>query len=156
MNMSRSMSCYPLKGSMKIIKLNKDAKIPTKGSKYAAGFDVYANEESTIPPFEKKLISLGIILQIPHGMYGRLASRSSLSLKHGIEVGAGVIDSDYRGEVKILLYNFSRKTYHVSKGDRIGQIIIECCNYPNIEVIKSIDELEQTQRNHGGFGSTGI
>lgn len=92
-------------------------------------------------------------MAIPVGNYGRIAPRSGLACKHMIDVGAGVIDSDYRGEVRILLFNFSEKDFEVQKGDRIAQLIIE--KY-SITTIREVTELGNTERGEGGFGSTGV
>lgn len=85
--------------------------MPTKATEHAAGYDLYSIEDKTIMPGEKCVISTGIALQIPEGNYGRVAPRSGLAFKHYIDVGAGVIDSDYRGEVKVLLFNFGKDEF---------------------------------------------
>lgn len=94
---------------MRIKKLNPQAYIPTKGSEHAAGYDLYSIDALTVPKQGKALVSTGISMQIPIGNYGRIAPRSGLAAKNHIDVGAGVIDADYRGEVKVLLFNFSSK-----------------------------------------------
>jgi dUTP pyrophosphatase len=101
----------------------------------------------------RELISTGIAVQIPPGSYGRIAPRSGLAYKHFIDVGAGVVDSDYRGEVKVLLFNFNDRAFRVSYGDRIAQLIIE--KYTPT-VIQEVETLDESQRGEGGFGSTGI
>lgn len=98
------------------------------------------------------LVSTGISVAIPHDCYGRVASRSGLAMK-GIEVGAGVIDSDYRGEVKVLLRNLGGFPFEVKHGDRIAQLIIENIITPDVTEVKDLD---QTVRGSGGFGSTGV
>jgi len=100
----------------------------------------------------KKLIKTDISIAVPKGTYGRIAPRSSLANKHFIDVGAGVIDEDYRGPVGIILFNFSDDDFVVNKGDRIAQLILERILTPDISVV---DNLEQTDRGEGGFGSTG-
>jgi len=92
-------------------------------------------------------------VQIPEGCYGRIAPRSGLASKNFIDVGAGVIDCDYRGNVGVLLFNFSEEQFIVNKGDRIAQLICEKIEYPELE---QVDELDITERNTAGFGSTGI
>lgn len=138
---------------LKIKKLNPKAFIPTKGSEHAAGYDLYAIEELTIPSRGKSLVSTGISMAIPVGNYGRVAPRSGLACKNFIDVGAGVIDADYRGEVKVLLFNFSDSEFKVNHGDRIAQLIIEKYTRTDIE---EVEDLDATVRGEGGFGSTGV
>lgn len=92
-------------------RLNAKAYLPTKGSEQAAGYDLYSVEQLTVGAKQKALISTGISMAIPQGNYGRVAPRSGLSVKNFIDVGAGVVDSDYRGEVKVLLFNFSDQDF---------------------------------------------
>lgn len=102
--MDNSNSFFP---KLKVRKLHPDAKLPTKGSEHAAGYDLSSVEETVVQPKDKMLVSTGLAMAIPYGNYGRVAPRSGLATKHFIHVGAGVVDADYRGEVKVLLYNFS-------------------------------------------------
>lgn len=104
-----------------------------------------------IPP--KGLVSTGIRVAIPRSYYGRLAPRSGLALKHGIDVGAGVIDADYRGDVKVLLFNFGTEAFQVRKGDRIAQLIVEKISPDETMIV--VDALDDTVRDASGFGSTG-
>lgn len=136
------------------IKLEKDAKIPTKGSPFAAGYDIYSNEDCVIPAGERKLVGSGFRLEMPliFEYYFRIAPRSGLACK-GIDVGAGICDADYRGEVKILLINNSKSDFKVSKGDRIAQGIFEQIRQVFFNVVSEIND---TQRGEGGFGSTGV
>jgi dUTP pyrophosphatase len=107
----------------------------------------------TIYPGNRSLVSTGVAVKLPPGVYGRVAPRSGLSVKNGIQVGAGVIDADYRGEIKVLLFNQTLdNTFEVEPGDRIAQLICERCELP--EVIQ-VEELDDTLRGEGGFGSTG-
>ena len=133
--------------------LSKTAQLPKKGSVFAAGYDLYASETTTIPPKDKSLVSLGISMAIPVGCYGRIAPRSGLAVKKFIDVGAGVIDSDYRGEVKVLLFNFGKEEFVVNQGDRIAQLVIERIALTDI---MQVDQLDETVRGEGGFGSTGV
>ena len=94
--------------------------MPVKGSVYAAGYDLHAIEEKVVPARGKALIGTGLAFGIPVGNYGRIAPRSGLAAKNSIDIGAGVIDSDYRGEVKVLLFNFSDTDFKVVEGDRIA------------------------------------
>ena len=132
--------------------LKPTAIVPKRGSANAAGYDLCACEDSLV--YYSGLISTGIAIAIPHGYYARVASRSGLAVK-GIEVGAGVIDSDYRGEVKVLLryFNFTVEPFAIKAGDRIAQLIIEKIITPEPTVV---DNLDDTVRNDGGFGSTGV
>lgn len=134
-------------------KINPIAIVPTRGSDYAAGYDLYAVEDVCVLNVGRALVSIGIAVSLPEGTYGRIASRSGLSLKHGIEVGAGVIDQDYRGEIKVLLYNHDVvDAFNIKAGDRIAQLVIEKCFAP---LIVEVPELYPTQRGSGGYGSTG-
>jgi deoxyuridine 5'-triphosphate nucleotidohydrolase len=135
------------------VKVSKDAKLPTRGSTFSAGMDLYSVENTVIPKRGRKLVKIGIIPYIPSHHYGRVASRSGISLKYGIEVGAGVIDSDYRGELGVVLYNHSDVDFTVSVGDRIAQLIIEKIAVPSIAWIYK--RTDTTDRGEGGFGSTG-
>ena len=110
---------------LKIKKLVPHAELPYKGSALAAGYDIVAAEDTTVPAKGKQLVSTGITIAIPEGYYGRVAPRSGLAVKNFIDVGAGVIDSDYRGEVKVLLFNFSDVEFVVQRGDRIAQLVLE-------------------------------
>lgn len=132
--------------------LREGGQVPKRGSAYAAGYDLYAAEDALIKAGGSGLVGTGISIAVPEGTYGRIASRSSLALNHSIHVGAGVIDLDYRGEVKVLLYNLSDKDFAVARGDRAAQLIIEKIATPDALVV---DELPSSERSAGGFGSTG-
>lgn len=134
------------------IKLEEGALKPKRGSDQAAGYDLYANKPDMINPHDRRLISTGLRIAIPEGHYGRIAPRSGLAVKKSVDIGAGVIDSDYRGEVKILVINNGRETFHINKHDRIAQLILEKISLPEITVVEDLDE---TNRGEGGFGSTG-
>ena len=134
------------------VKLNyEDAQAPTRGSGEAAGYDLYSYENETVAPNQIKLIDTGISIRVPEGTYGRIAPRSSVS-KKGILVNAGVIDRDYRGPVKIMLHNLSNNDYVINKNDRIAQLILEQIKTPPVQLV---EELDDTERGEGGFGSTG-
>jgi len=133
------------------ITLSPGATMPTRGSEGAAGYDLYALEDTTINCFQFKPVSTGVSIEIPAGHYGRVAPRSGLSVKHGVMVGAGVIDSDYRGEIKVALATLNG-VYEFKKGDRIAQLIIERIATPELV---QVDSLDNTDRGDGGFGSTG-
>jgi dUTP pyrophosphatase len=117
-----------------------------------AGADITASEKIAIPPRERTLVSTGVRLEIPEGYVGLIWPRSGLAVKKGIDCGAGVIDSHYRGEVKILLFNHSDNEFQIEPGDRIAQILIQ-----KVERVKFhlVDQLNETARSDAGFGSTG-
>jgi dUTP pyrophosphatase len=136
---------------LKVKILKADAQIPLRASNGSVGYDLYACDDIVILPMNKALVSTGLAVEIPEGCYGRIAPRSGLSAKKFIDVGAGVIDRDYRQEVKVLLFNFGVEVYFVKKGDRIAQLILERIETPDVIVVS---ELTATTRT-GGFGSTG-
>ena len=138
--------------SLRIKKLTYDAIIPTRGSGGAVGYDLYSTDEVIIPPTHRALIGTGVAIVLPPGVYGRVAPRSGLTVKHGIQVGAGVVDPDYTGEVKVVLFNHGDKDFEVKRGERIAQLVLERCETPDVE---EIGLLEETERGAGGFGSTG-
>lgn len=140
--------------SLRILRRSDNATIPTKGSALAAGYDLYASEDTVIPAQDNGLVSTDISVVVPIGTYGRVAPRSGLAVKHGISTGAGVIDADYRGEVKVVLFNHAKKDFEVKKGDRIAQLILEKITLAEVEEITQ-EELTATDRGEGGFGSTG-
>ena len=133
--------------------LKKDARLPTRGSNEAAGYDLYAIDECVIHAGNRAILPIGISIQLPHGTYGRIAPRSGLAVKNGIQVGAGVVDPDYTGELKVVLFNHDKNAYVIRPGYRIAQLILEVCSTPPVQEIK---DLEETERGEGGFGSTGI
>ena len=142
---------------MKIKKLDSRATIPTYGTKYSAGADIYAIVDApiVIKPGETKLINTGLALEIPNGYVGLVYARSGLASKNGIAPAnkVGVIDSDYRGELMVALYNQSNSNYIVENGLRIAQLVIT----PYIQVeFEEVEELNITERGQGGFGSTGL
>ncbi|XP_068266641.1 deoxyuridine 5'-triphosphate nucleotidohydrolase, mitochondrial isoform X1 [Nyctibius grandis] len=114
--------------------------------------DFISAYDCVIPPMEKAVVKTDIQIALPSGCYGRVAPRSGLAAKHFIDVGAGVIDEDYRGNVGVVLFNFGKETFEVKKGDRIAQLICERIYYPELEEVQALDD---TERGEGGFGSTG-
>jgi dUTP pyrophosphatase len=135
-----------------IKKLVPEAIIPARGSDGAAGYDISSIVDIVVPALDHRAVATGLAIRVPEGTYGRVAPRSGLAYKHGIDVLAGVIDEDYRGEVKVILYNTSDRDYIVRKGDRIAQLILEKIVTPDVAIVL---ELEDTERGVGGFGSTG-
>jgi dUTP pyrophosphatase len=132
--------------------LDPRAVLPRRGSRLAAGLDVCAIEDLTIGPRQRVLARTGLAVAIPEGFYGRIAPRSGLAAKNGLDVLAGVIDSDYRGEVCCLLYNTSDEAILLPAGSKICQLIVEQIITPEAEWANDLDE---TARGAGGFGSTG-
>ena len=147
---------------IKVKKLSPTAIVPTKSRKSDAGYDLYADENFTLRPEETRLISTGIALAIPDGYAGLIWDRSGLGSK-GIHRHAGVVDSSYRGEVRVALSNSRshiayfggdvNNTYLIAKGDRIAQILFQ--EVPHFDLIEA-EELDETNRGSSGFGSSGI
>lgn len=140
---------------LKIKKLDENAIIPTYGTEYSAGADLYAllDEDLEIKPGETVMIKTGLAMAIPTGYAGLIYARSSLGSKKGLAPAnkVGVIDSDYRGEIKVPLFNQSKETQIISKNERIAQIIFT----PYLKVnFQETNELDDTTRGTGGFGST--
>ncbi len=145
-----------MKFNVNIKKLNDNAVIPTYGTEYAAGADLYAcmEEAVTINPGETYFVKTGIAMEIPEGYAGLVYARSGLACKKGLAPAnkVGVIDSDYRGEIMVALHNHSNVPVSVESGERIAQLVIT----PYITaVFNQVEELEDTERGEGGFGSTG-
>ncbi|CDW53580.1 Deoxyuridine triphosphatase [Trichuris trichiura] len=138
---------------LRVCKLSEYATTPTRGSSRAAGFDLYSAYEYEILPGGNCVCMTDIQVAIPEGCYGRIAPRSGLAVKHSIDVGAGVIDEDYRGNVGVVLFNFGKDKFRVQRGDRIAQLICEKIAYPDLIVEKLLDA---TDRGANGFGSTGL
>ena len=137
---------------LRFVRLSSRALPPSKGSPGAAGFDLHAAEDAIVLPGGRLCVGTGLQLEIPRGCYGRIAPRSGIAASHGIDVGAGVIDQDFRGEVKILLFNLGSSPFIVSEGDRVAQLILERL-YETHAV--EVQHLESTLRGGAGFGSTG-
>lgn len=147
---------------MKVARLSPRAKLPVKASEGAAGYDLFASEAAVVPASAVRdghveighaLVGTGIAISLPAGHVGRIGSRSGLSVKHNVEVGAGWIDPDYRGEVKIEMKNFSGQDFLVEAGMRIAQLFILPFASPALE---EADSLPSSARGAGGFGSTGL
>lgn len=128
-----------------------DAQAPTRAHEGDAGYDLYAYNDTVIPPHETVLVETGVCLGVPSGTYGRIAPRSGLSTK-GIMVNAGVVDEGFRGMVKVVLHNMRANEYKINKGDRIAQIIVEVIMTPPVRVVEKLDD---TSRGSSGFGSSG-
>ncbi|CAI0436269.1 unnamed protein product [Linum tenue] len=137
----------------KVKKLSPKAVLPTRASPLSAGYDLSSAAEAKVPARGKALVPTDLSIAVPEGTYARIAPRSGLAWKHSIDVGAGVIDADYRGAVAVILFNHSDVDFEVKQGDRIAQLIIEKIVTP--EVVE-VEDLEATVRGEGGFGSTGV
>lgn len=134
------------------MKLHPSARLPTRGSRFAAGLDLYSVEDLTIPAHGRRAVRTGLAVAIPRGFYGRVAPRSGLAMKHGLDVLAGVIDGDYRGEIMCALINHGEEPFRVETGTRVAQLVIEAIATPG--AVWS-EDLQETERGRGGFGSTG-
>lgn len=139
----RSLKCY---------KLSKNAKIPHRASRLAAGLDLFSAYSYRIPPGEKVKILTDISILMPQGCYGRIVERSSSALD-GIIIGGGVVDLDYRGNIAIICFNLGKMEVVIRKHDRIAQLICEKIHFPRVEEIDY--KPPPTERNDSGFGSTG-
>jgi dUTP pyrophosphatase len=137
--------------SLRFVKLHPSAQLPTRGSLHAAGLDLYSVEAVTLAAGERTALRTGLAGAIPTGFYGRVAPRSGLAVKHGVDVLAGVIDSDYRGEILCVLINHGQAPVHMESGLRIAQLIVEAIITPEPAWASELDE---TERGAGGFGST--
>lgn len=139
---------------MKIKKLDEKAVIPKRGSASAAGYDIYSIEDVSLPSGETKLIRTGLSMEIPENYFGGVFARSGLAVKEGIRPAncVAVIDADYRGELMVPLHNDSKEERRITVGERIAQLVI----LPFLPVeFEETDELSETDRGEGGFGSTG-
>lgn len=140
-----------------IKKLEQDLPLPRFMTSGAAGMDLYANvtENVVIAPGRIKLVPTGISIAVPEGYEAQIRPRSGLAIKHGISLvnTPGTIDSDYRGEINLIMINFSDKSFVIKRGDRIAQMVINKIEIPNII---EVQELDETNRGSGGFGSTGL
>jgi dUTP pyrophosphatase len=138
--------------SVKVKRIHPAAKLPARGTNWSAGADLRCLEAFTLGPRERKSVPTGLIVEIPPGWYGRVAPRSGLADRHGVDTLAGVVDSDFRGELMVLIVNTGDLPVSFDPGERIAQLIIEraaICDYV------WADELGETERGDGGFGSTG-
>ena len=120
------------------------------------GYDVRSVEKMSIVPGNRATISTGLRIAFPDGHYCRIAPRSGLAFHSGIDVLAGVVDSDYRGIVRVILHNTGSEVFEVNVGDRIAQLILEQASVFDVQCVESVEELGVTSRGDGGFGSTGV
>ncbi len=133
-------------------KLHPAAKLPARGSRFAAGLDLSSIDDQTIHAHGRAIVRTGLAVAVPHGFYGRIAPRSGLATKHGLDVLAGVIDSDYRGEILCALINHGDEPVEIAAGMRVAQLLIEAIATPDP---CWSEDMSETTRGEGGFGSTG-
>ena len=138
---------------LRVKKLSEHATVPVRGSDGAAGYDLSAAYDCVVKAKSKELVKTDLSIAIPKNTYARIAPRSGLAYKKFIDVLAGVVDYDYRGNVGVILANFGDEDFEVKKGDRIAQMILERITTP--ECVE-VEDLEATERGAGGFGSTGV
>lgn len=172
---------------LQVKKLHPNAILPTRATMYDAGYDLYALEDGEINPNEKEIIGTGIAVRIPQleypfKVYGSIRSRSGLSAKNNLEVGAGVVDLGYSREIKVILYNHNKseiekkeeynsqgdfshmgeyetgEIFYYKAGDRVAQLVLEVHISPEVEEVEEVEELSELESNDrvGGFGSTGL
>ena len=133
------------------MKTSDRAHAPFKGSPLAAGYDLYSAVNIIVPAQGRALIHTDLKVSVPRGTYGRIAPRSGLAATHFIDVGAGVVDEDYRGPLVVVIFNHAHVPFEVKQGDRIAQLICEKIVYPDL---MQVADLDATERGHGGFGSS--
>lgn len=140
--------------TIKVLRISDNAFIPVKSSKDAAGYDLFSAYAYVVPKNGGKIIvKTDLSVSLPKDTYGRIAERSGLAWKYSMIVGGGVIDRDYRGNVCVILFNLGTTDFKIAPGDRIAQLVIEKCMYCEIY---EVSELNITERNDSGFGSTGL
>ncbi len=138
---------------LKIKKVSPSAVLPHYAHPHDAGLDLYASEMMVIPAGERKLIPTGLAMAIPAGYVGLIWDKSGMATQHGLKTMAGVIDAGYRGEIKIVMHNVSDQPYTVQAGTKIAQMLIQPVEQKQIV---EVQELDDTSRGAGGFGSTGM
>ena len=139
--------------SLRFVRVSNEARIPTRGSPRSAGYDLYSAVNITLEPRGKVIVTTDLIISVPEGTYGRIAPRSGLAANHSIHVGAGVVDEDYRGIIKIILFNHSDIPFLIKEGDRVAQLICEKIISPDLLEVTSLGD---TERGKNGFGSSGL
>lgn len=142
-------------GATKVKKLHKDAKLPVYANEFGdSGADVFAIDNYSIAPGERALVKTGIAIVLPDGYECQVRSKSGLALKRGLMVlnSPGTVDNGYRGEVGVILYNTSNETQHIEKGDKVAQLVIVPVQQ---SLFVEVDEMDETSRGAGGYGSTG-
>ena len=138
---------------VEVKRLSPNATLPTSATPNSAGLDLASAYDYVIAAKSKKIIKTDLTIKIPKGCYGRIAPRSSLTLNYFIDVGAGVVDEDFSGNICIILFNFSNEDFYISKGDRVAQLIFEQIV---IAPVVEVGDVSSTIRGDRGFGSSGI
>lgn len=140
---------------VKFKKLVAEAKLPVYATTGSAGADVCSAEDVVLKPMERKAVSTGLAIELPEGYEAQVRPRSGLAIKHGISLlnTPGTIDSDYRGELKVLMVNFGSEDFEIHQGDRIAQIVLSPVIQAEFELVQCLTD---TERGQGGFGSTGV
>jgi dUTP pyrophosphatase len=141
------------RSKLQVQRLSQNAKLPVRGTAGAAGYDLASAIKTIVPKRGKQLVPTDLAVRVPAGTYGRIAPRSGLAWKNSIDVGAGVVDEDYTGNVGVILFNHSDVDFPINIGDRVAQLILERIAIADVDEILKIDE---TARGSGGFGSTGV
>ena len=144
---------HPSFGVLKVQKLSNNIALPKRSTEGAAGYDLCASQDCTILAGGNGLVQTGLAISFPVGLYTKIAPRSGLALKKFIDVGPGIVNSDYCGEVGVVLFNHGDQDFEVKMGDRIAQLILEKIDAPPV---KEVQDLDDTVRGTGGFGSTGV
>ena len=144
----------PSESYLLVKKLTENATIPTRGSTFSAGLDLSSAYNIEIAPRGRALVKTDLAFSIPHGTYARIAPRSGLALKNGIDVGGGVCDYDYSGNYGVILFNHSDTPFIIKKGDRIAQLILE--KIITEITVSEVEDLPMFKRGAAGFGSTGF
>ena len=138
--------------TFKVCLLDPQAQPPLKAEPGSAGYDIHSMVDTVLEPRRRACIPTGVSVEVDKWHYVRIAPRSGLSVKKNIDIGAGVVDSSYRGEIKVVMVNNSDIPIDITKGDRIAQLVIERCANPKVEIVK---KLSSSERGTGGWGSTG-
>ncbi|KAL6574315.1 hypothetical protein OROHE_001219 [Orobanche hederae] len=138
---------------LRVKRHSEKAVLPSRASPLSAGYDLSSAVEIKVPARGKAMVQTDLSIAVPEGTYARIAPRSGLAWKHSIDVGAGVVDADYRGLVGLILFNHSDVDFEVKAGDRIAQLIVQKIVTPEVT---EVDDLDSTARGSGGFGSTGV
>merc|ERR1719174_2513296 len=140
---------------LRVFKLSEHAVLPMRGSEGAAGYGLSAAHPVTIPANGKAIVPTDLAMAIPSGCYGRIAPRSSMAWKKHTDIGAGVVDMDYRGAVGVVLFNLGESPVEIARGERVAQLVLERIATPEVVEVSDKSMLEETNRGAGGFGSTG-
>ena len=133
--------------------LEQNGKVSTQGTEFVAGYDLYSAKKVTLKAKTRQAVSTNIAMLVPSGTYRRITPRSGLAPKHSIDIGAGVVDEDYYGPIKVILINHDKDDFVVKVGDRIAQLVLECIVTPDTEMVNSLPE---SKKGDQGFGSTGV